>query len=675
MAYNRILTNLAPLILGLVLLIAIYMTSLYSYILFHSLVEIFGVVICFIVFIIAWSSRYLSDNNYFTFLGISLFFTGLLLLLHTLACTGLQVFPGYDANLAAQLWIAAKYVQSISFLLAPVFVGRRLRFNLTLTVYSVIALLLVLSIFVWQIFPVCYVEGQGPSLFKITSEFVICSIFIIAGAFLWTKRLSFDSRVLQLILISIVFAVLTEATYMMYFDPNGIFNMLSHFMQIVSFYLIYRAIVFTGLVKPYDILFRNLTHSRDMLQKERDRAQNFLDIAESILMAMDADQKITLINRKGCEILELHEEEIVGKSWFDSFVPGRIRQKMKQGFTHLMAGQVELSKYFERPVVTSKGDERIIAWHNTLLKDEKGRITGTFSSGQDITERKQAEDLFKAIFNRSPVGIYIIQDGKFKLTNTQFNRLTEYSEQELRGMDPLSLVMADDRQKVKDSAVQILRRGGDSFLPYDYRVVTKSGKVKWFMESVISITFEGKRATLGTLIDIAERKQTEELFKSLSLIDDLTGLYNRRGFLALAEQQLKLSFRMNKSITLMFADLDNMKWINDTLGHLEGDSALVAVARILKETFRETDVLARIGGDEFAVLMVGADETNSDILVSRLHEKLREFNTTGTHNYELSLSIGLAYNSPGTHCYLNDLLERADKLMYEKKRSRRDNRI
>ncbi|MCX6004403.1 MAG: diguanylate cyclase [Chloroflexi bacterium] len=675
MSRNNVLANQVPLFISLLVLAAIYMTSLYSYVLFHTLIETFGVIICFIVFIIAWNSRYFSDNNYFIFLGISFFFTGLLLLLHTLASTSMQIFPGYDSNLAAQLWIAAKYMQSLSFLIAPVFVGQRLRFNLTLTVYFTITVLLVLSIFVWRVFPVCYVEGQGLTLFKITSEFVICSIFVMAAAFLWTKRLSFDSRVLQLILSSIAFAVLTEATFMMYSAPYGIFNMLGHLLQIASFYLIYRAIVFTGLVRPYDILFRNLTHSRDMLQKERDRAQNFLDIAESILMVLDTDQKVTLMNRKGCEILGLQEEEIIGKSWFDTFVPGRVRQRSKQGFSHLMAGQVELSKYLERPLVTAKGDERIIAWHNTLLKDDAGRIIGTFSSGQDNTERKQAEDLFKAIFNRSPVGIYIIQDGRFKLTNSQFQKHTEYSEQELRSMDPLSLVIPDDRQKVKDSAIQILRKGGNDFYPYDYRVTTKSGKVQWFMESVISITFEGKRATLGTLIDIAERKQTEEFFKSLSLIDDLTGLYNRRGFLALAEQQLKLSFRMNKSVTVMFADLDNMKWINDTLGHLEGDSALVAVARILRETFRETDILARMGGDEFAVLMVGADETNSDILIARLHDKLKEFNEAGVRTYGLSLSMGLAYNGPGSHCYLNELLERADKLMYEIKHSKRDNRI
>jgi PAS domain S-box-containing protein len=128
------------------------------------------------------------------------------------------------------------------------------------------------------------------------------------------------------------------------------------------------------------------------LRKERDRAQTYLDIAAVIFVAIDATGKVTLINRKGCEILGRDESQIIGKNWFDSFVPEGIRDNVKAVFAQLMAGKIEPVEYFENPVLRRDGRERIIAWNNTLLRDEAGNITGTLSSGEDVTERKHAEE-------------------------------------------------------------------------------------------------------------------------------------------------------------------------------------------------------------------------------------------------------------------------------------------
>jgi len=131
--------------------------------------------------------------------------------------------------------------------------------------------------------------------------------------------------------------------------------------------------------------------AEEELRRQRDKAQGYLDIAGVIIIAIGADEKVTLINRQGCEVLGLGEDEIVGKNWFDHFLPERIRADVKMAFDKLMAGEVTLIERFENPVFTKSGQERIIAWHNTVLKDESGKIIGTLSSGLDITERKQAE--------------------------------------------------------------------------------------------------------------------------------------------------------------------------------------------------------------------------------------------------------------------------------------------
>jgi diguanylate cyclase (GGDEF)-like protein len=170
--------------------------------------------------------------------------------------------------------------------------------------------------------------------------------------------------------------------------------------------------------------------------------------------------------------------------------------------------------------------------------------------------------------------------------------------------------------------------------------------------------------------EIAKQKQLEERLKAMSLTDELTGLYNRRGFFALAQQQLKVAERTKKDMLLFFADLDKMKQINDTLGHREGDKALIEIATILKEVFRESDIIGRMGGDEFAILAIDATDETGDVLIMRLHNILDGYNRPEGRNYQLSLSIGIAYYNPETASTLDELMSQADTLMYEEKRNK-----
>jgi diguanylate cyclase (GGDEF)-like protein len=177
---------------------------------------------------------------------------------------------------------------------------------------------------------------------------------------------------------------------------------------------------------------------------------------------------------------------------------------------------------------------------------------------------------------------------------------------------------------------------------------------------------------LGYLVNEREKllekiKDSEEKFRKLSLHDKLTGLHNRRGFDFLAEQQLKIVNRTKKGMFLLFVDVDNLKWINDNFGHQEGDKVLIDTANILKRHIRTSDVLSRIGGDEFAALIDKTHEDLSEILTQRLEETVRIYNAEETRSYKLSLSIGFAHYNPATPCSIKDLLNHADKNMYEQK--------
>ena len=141
--------------------------------------------------------------------------------------------------------------------------------------------------------------------------------------------------------------------------------------------------------------FRDLTKHKGLwgkLRQERNRAQQYLDIAGVIIVAMDKTGVVTLINKKGCDVLRYKEEEIVGKNWFDLCVPERFRKELKDVFKKLVSRKNEIVEYYENPILTKPGEERIIEWHNTILEDEKSQVIGTLSSGKDITLRKQTEE-------------------------------------------------------------------------------------------------------------------------------------------------------------------------------------------------------------------------------------------------------------------------------------------
>jgi len=163
----------------------------------------------------------------------------------------------------------------------------------------------------------------------------------------------------------------------------------------------------------------------------------------------------------------------------------------------------------------------------------------------------------------------------------------------------------------------------------------------------------------------------EDELKKLSLTDELTNLNNRRGFLKLAEQQLRISDRIRKKSILIYIDLDNMKWINDNLGHKVGDKYLMDFADILRKSFRKSDIIARIGGDEFVVLCLSESENYLDKILSRLNKNIEIYNSTMDNPFKMSISIGISIYDPLKPISLEELLEIADKRMYEEKKSKK----
>ncbi|MCD6288220.1 MAG: SpoIIE family protein phosphatase [Candidatus Hydrogenedentes bacterium] len=383
-------TDLMTFVYGLLVLGGLCLCTLYNYLLFHSLAEIFSVVVAFGVFMMAWNARRFLGNGYFLFIGIAFLFIGGMDVIHTLAYKGMGVFPN-DSDLTIQLWIAARYVHSVSLLAAIWFIRHRFRTSLVFATYTIVVALLFGSIFYWHVFPSCYVEGVGLTRFKINSEYVICAVMLLSIYLLFRSREQFDRNVFTLLAASITVNIASELAFTFYIGLYDFSNLVGHLLKVVAFFLMYRALIVVGLTKPYDFLFRDLKKTEEDARRERDKAQRYLDVAGSIMVAVDRDGVVTLINRKGAETLGYDESAIIGQNWFDMFVPQRVREQARSDYQRLVDGQAETRDYYENAIVTKDGEERTIAWYNTVLTDTDGAVIATLNSGEDITERKQAE--------------------------------------------------------------------------------------------------------------------------------------------------------------------------------------------------------------------------------------------------------------------------------------------
>jgi diguanylate cyclase (GGDEF)-like protein len=213
-----------------------------------------------------------------------------------------------------------------------------------------------------------------------------------------------------------------------------------------------------------------------------------------------------------------------------------------------------------------------------------------------------------------------------------------------------------------------IRQGGGA-TTYEFEVVASDGRqVPVEVSSRLIFEKHVPVGVQGIARDISERKRAEEVLRNMSLTEPLTGLYNRRGAITLVDQQLKVAQRLGRSLLLVYADLNHLKQINDTHGHTAGDAALLEVAEVLQETFRESDIIARIGGDEFVVLAMESSGADENTIRRRLLDTLTARNARGQRPFDISLSVGIARFDPERARGFEELLGEADRRMYEDKR-------
>ena len=415
------------------------------------------------------------------------------------------------------------------------------------------------------------------------------------------------------------------------------------------------------------------------LIKEKTLSDSAIQSLPCVFFLLDKNGRALRWNRN-LEVVTGYSGEEISKmnpvDFFDRKEKKLFAEKIKEVFVR---GQSNIEAHL---VSKDGGKSPYLFTELRFTSDNQNYLVGV---GIDITDKKFAENLLREkeeretlILGYMPMAFYTAQpSGNFDWiwVSKQIDRISGFPPDKCI-YDPrfwISRIHTDDREQVLKVFESIHKKGP---IVTEYRWQCADGSYNWFRNQAVLIRNEKGEPTeiVGALLDITDRKRTEEALRTLSLSDELTGLYNRRGFFTLAEQQLKIAKRMKKKMLLLFVDLDDLKLINDNHGHNEGDLALIEIANALKKTFRESDLIARIGGDEFATLVTETEGSNAEILSTRLLEGLREHNAKKSRGYNLSISIGISRYDPETPSTIDELLSLADKLIYKQKKQKLSSR-
>lgn len=369
-------------IISVSLLLFLLVISRYNYLLFHTLAEFFSITIAWCLFIVVWNSQHLTYNKAFVFIGIAYLFVGSIDLVHAISYKGMGVIlEDWGANPATQLWIAARLIESISLFLFPFLFFKDLHLTKTILIFAVVTTLIFLTIFYWKVFPDCFVEGAGLTDFKKITEYGICAVLCGSWILLYKKKAYLDETVYKLLMYSIALTIIGELAFTAYVTVYGISNLIGHYFKIISFFLIYLALVRNSLKKPYETLFRELDQSNKKFQSLFEKNISGVALHEIVLSSdgKPIDYRFVNFNFAFENLTGLKRNDIIGKTvlevlpnteshWFETYGQVALTGEAIQFENYTQ----ELKKHFEVSAYCPK----------------QGQFVTVFN---DITDKKNAE--------------------------------------------------------------------------------------------------------------------------------------------------------------------------------------------------------------------------------------------------------------------------------------------
>ena len=503
-------------------LFCVHLTARFNYLLFHCTAELFSIFVAVTIFLITINIWRLITNQYFLFIGIAYGFVAGLDTLHTLAFKGMGVFTAYDYY-APQLWIAARYLESISMATAFLLLGRNKRLHAQWLIggFSVVAAALVASIFLFRIFPICFVAGRGLTPFKIVSEYVICGFYVLSLGLLKRNRRYFESPVYRLLRMSLLAMIAMELCFTLYHADamSDLFNQAGHLFKILAFYLVYKTVVFTGLHDPIHLLSRELDAGKRELQAKRMLGSIVENIPLMIFIKRAKDLRFELVNRAGEELIGLSREQLIGRNDSDFFP-----REQADFFTAMDREVLDGQSVVDIPVEsvrTASGEERLLHTRKVPLLDEDGKPAFLLGISLDITEQKRAEreiksseERFFKAFHLAPVlsSLSRLEDGTILDVNDRYCQVLGYSREEICGCrtTDFGVMRGEDRTNL------LSRFGTQTRLSnLDLTVYSKLGEPVPCLYCGEIIRVNDEPHLLSMMVDMTARKAEEEARRRL----------------------------------------------------------------------------------------------------------------------------------------------------------------
>ena len=500
-------------IIPMVLSVIVAITSQYNFLLFHSLAEFFAIAIAILVSIVAWNMFPFTRNHYLLFLGCAYFWIGVLDLLHTFAYKGMHIFPTDSSNTAVQFWIATRYIEAFSLLLAPLFLKKSLNRVWTISIFGLIATAATLAI-TNGIFPTGYIEGKGLTDFKIYSEYLIILVLLLAIAHLRSNKHLLDRRIMRLLTASIALTMFAEFSFTFYISVYDAGNIIGHIFKLFSYWLIFLAVIRTTLQEPFIAL------SRD---------SSTYDAIPDAIVVISPQGEIQQANKSAVELAKLPASELIGKSSYDIFHSCRCDKKECPVFN-----DEPLDSFSCERQVTLGGEDKWLSFSYSPIGSEtssRGRVEVI----RDISSRKMAEHQYErvnalknSIVANLPMMLFVkdAKDLKYLEWNKKAEELTGIAKQEMLGKDDYNFWPEDEVEFFIEKDREVLREHKLLDIPQE-PLSTKLGIRTLHTTKIPIYDNQGEpQYLLGLSEDITERLQTEQALRQsqkMDAIGKLTG--------------------------------------------------------------------------------------------------------------------------------------------------------
>ena len=440
-----------------------------------------------------------------------------------------------------------------------------------------------------------------------------------------------------------------------------------------------RPVGFRGIIRDITVRKKSEKKLREFEEKYRLLAENATDI----IFTTDSNFRVTYISPSVTRLCGYTVEESIGRTPLEILTPASFKRAKKVLKEEMKieaegSGEPDRIRSLELELLCRGGSTLWTESTFTSIRSDNNRFSGFLGITRDIAERKQAED---ALLESEMKFRNLTETALDAIFTIDMNGIVTYANPAAREMSggknvegtALKELLSPEFAEQQAVIFESVRQGFSEPLSYETRVDRPQyDHPLYFDVRTSTLLNHGKPSgILFVARDTTERRRTEEEIRKMAIVDKLTGLFNRRGFITLAEQQIREADRNKKRLLLFFIDLDGLKFVNDTYGHEEGDRMLKKTARILKKTFREADIIGRLGGDEFAVLVTD-DEELPETILKRLAVRTDGENALRDFPYPVSMSIGVSDYDPSDPCSIHELVSRADHLMYIQKKGKKE---